>query len=87
MKGLTDSFDQPVKLSKREKKLLSLSINKIDFSSRIQSICWNGGIDTIADLVKYSSKDFSKLRNAGKKSGCEVEFFLKSNGLSWEMQI
>ena len=69
------------------KKTLSTSVDNFEFSQRVLNICLMADIDTIADLVRYSRKDFSDLRNSGKKSVDEVEHFLKSKGLSWKMKI
>jgi DNA-directed RNA polymerase alpha subunit len=82
-----DSANRKVALSRKLKELLATPIDKIDFSPRIKSVFWNTDINKVADIVRYSGRDFNKLRNIGKKSGHEVERFLESKGLSWQMKI
>jgi len=82
-----DSVSQHNKLSSELKELLTTPIEKINLSIRVKNICWNAEIDKVSDLVSYSRGRFGKLRNAGKKASDEAEFFLKSRGLSWEMQL
>jgi DNA-directed RNA polymerase alpha subunit len=75
---------QEKKLSKEQQVLLNIPIPKANLSSRVQNICWNAEIDTIANLIGYSRKDFCTLRNCGEKTCDEVELFLKSKGLFWK---
>jgi DNA-directed RNA polymerase alpha subunit len=83
--NLQDRISQEIH-SLELKKTLSTSVDNFDFSQRVLNICLMADIDTIADLVRYSKKDFGALRNSGKKSVDEVEAFLESNKLSWKMK-
>ena len=74
-------------LSPELKELLTTPIEKTNLSVRVKNICWNAEINKVSDLVSYSRGRFGKLRNAGKKNSDEAELFLKSRGLSWDMQL
>lgn len=75
------------KLTPEQQEVLALTLEQAGFSARIRNSFEGPGIETIADLVTFSRKDILKFRNTGQKSVDEVETFLKSNGLTWEMQV
>lgn len=75
-------------------KLLSKNVLDCGFTVRTLNIMrafhtvagW-AEIITIADLCKTSKLDFLKQRNCGKKTLSEIDDFLESHGLSWNMDI
>ncbi len=68
-------------------ELLSKELNEFYFSARVLNIFRADNIYTIADLVKTRKQDFLKIRNSGKLSAKEVDEFLTSKGLTWNMKI
>lgn len=68
------------------KKMLSLVVQEVGFSNRVLQIFTNNDIFTVADIVKYSKRKISRLRNCGKKSVKEIETFIEKNGLYWGMK-
>jgi|JI10StandDraft_1071094.scaffolds.fasta_scaffold53323_7 hypothetical protein len=69
------------------KKVLSLSIQQLAFSARVKQICFNENISLVSDLVRYSKRKISRLRNCGKKSLAEMDKFISENGLYWGMKV
>ena len=72
-------------LSPKLKESQNQLIENIGFSARVRNICHKKDIKTLFDLVGYTKKDFSSIRDCGKKCSDEVEVFLLSKGLSWGM--
>lgn len=69
------------------KKILTIKIEDIDFPKRVVNSCMIEKIITIGDLVKLSRRQFLSMRNMGRTSLSEVEDFLLSKNLRWEMKI
>lgn len=67
--------------------LLNVGLEDFDISVRALNILNNENIKTVEDLVKIKRTDFLKLRNAGKKGADELEAFLISRGLAWNMKL
>jgi DNA-directed RNA polymerase alpha subunit len=80
-KILEANIEKEKAIDPKLKKLLALTIKEIGFSSRVQQVCYNENIYTISDLVKYSKRNLSRIRNCGRKSVKEIEDFLAKNGL------
>jgi hypothetical protein len=68
-------------------ELLPKELTEFYFSNRIINIFHSADIITIADLAKYRKQDFMRFRGSGKLSANEVEEFLTSKGLKWDMKI
>jgi DNA-directed RNA polymerase alpha subunit len=86
MEAWEDSADKQSKLSQELKELLDTRIDELGFPKRVMNVCLMADIYTISDLIRYTRKEFGKLRNSGKKSGDDVEAFLKSKGLNWKIK-
>lgn len=69
------------------KEILFKDIEEFNLSAQVVNICKHNDIETLADLVKLSKRDFSKLRNAGKGAITEINEFLTTKGLRWKMDI
>lgn len=68
-------------------KLLATDIHDCDLSVRATKCLECADIHTIRDLVKYYRTDLLKFRNFGKKSLTELDEFLESNGLHFQMDV
>jgi len=68
-------------------KLLRTRIVDFDLSVRSFTCMKCAGIETVGDLCKYKKLDLLKLRNFGKKSLAELDDFIKSIGLQWDMDV
>lgn len=64
------------------KKLTSLDIGNLDLSLRPYTCLKRANIDTIGDLIQYSSDELLLLKNFGKRSLEEVQILLNQIGLS-----
>jgi len=74
-------------LPKEVQKLLSAKIETISLDKRIINSCIHHEIFFLRDLVKLKKRNFSSMRNIGSKSLSEMEEFLNSKGLTWEMNV
>ena len=74
-------------LSKQVQKLLSDKIETLPLDKRIINSCIHHEIFFLRDLVKIKKREFSMMRNIGSKSLSEMEEFLNSKGLTWEMNV
>jgi DNA-directed RNA polymerase subunit alpha len=63
------------------KKLTSLDIGNLDLSLRPYTCLKRANIDTIGDLIQYSSDELLLLKNFGKRSLEEVQILLSQIGL------
>jgi DNA-directed RNA polymerase alpha subunit len=71
----------------RIRKLLGTNIMEWDFTVRALNCMKGAGIEIIADIVSRSKKDYSTLRNFGKKSIREITQQVDSHGLWFGMDI
>lgn len=74
-------------IPEKTRKILSIKIEDIDLPMRVVNTCRMEKIQTIGDLVKLSKREFMSMRNMGRKCAGEVEKFLFSKDLRWEMKI
>jgi DNA-directed RNA polymerase alpha subunit len=74
-------------LPKKVQKLLSAKIETIPLDKRITNSCIHHEIYFLRDLVKLKKRNFSSMRNIGSKSINEMDEFLNSKGLTWEMNV
>lgn len=84
---LEASVEKEKAIDPKLKKTLSLIVQDVGFSNRVLQIFFNNNIFAVSDIVKYSKRNMSRLRNCGKKSIKEIEDFLKKNELSWGMKV
>lgn len=82
-----EEIDKQKKISPELKATLSLSVSDLDFSARLTKVFYDANIYTVADIVKLQRLDFLKLRNFGKSSMSELEDFVESKNLSWNMAV
>ena len=69
--------------SRLRPKILSKSIEELDFSIRTWNCLKRAGIDSVGDLVNKSEEDMIRgVRNLGSKSLSEIKEKLASLGLS-----
>ncbi len=87
IKTLEAEIDRQNGITPKLKALLSLPIVETKLSARVKGICSNAGIRRIEQLITLSRNGFLLSRNCGKLSADEVEAFLESKGLSWNMKI
>lgn len=81
----------------KENKVSRLSLERIDLlakdicdvglSGRVWRTLYAIDVRTIDDLVRMPKLKFLSCRNVGNKSIKELDEFLESKGLSWEMKI
>lgn len=82
-----EEIDKQKKISPELKATLSLSVSELDFSTRLMKALYDANIYTVADVVKLHRLDFLKLRNFGKSSMSELEDFVESKNLSFNMAV
>ena len=62
--------------------ILGMPIKKFsDLSPRAKNVCERAGIETVGDLVSFSTEDIIKTRNAGHVTKRELLTFLHNHGL------
>ena len=44
-------------------------------------------ISTLGDLLKIGKMGLLRLRNCGPNTRCDIEEFMKNNGLSWDIDV
>lgn len=71
-----------VPVTSENRAILEKPIRDIEFSTRTWAALDRVDIVTVGDLIKYSRKNLSKLRNFGQKSIDEVEQWLAKHNLS-----
>ncbi|MBI4945304.1 MAG: hypothetical protein HY840_02750 [Bacteroidetes bacterium] len=75
-------------LPEETQKLLSEKIETLPLDVRIINSCIkNHDIFFLRDLVKLTRRKFAGMRNIGKKSINEMDEFLNSKRLTWEMNV
>jgi len=83
-------FFKPLQInsSKREtiKKITSLDIGNLDLSLRPYTCLKRAKINTIGELLEYSSEDLLLLKNFGKRSLEEVQFLLNQIGFQLKVK-
>lgn len=67
--------------------ILFKKMYEFDISIRALNVCKHNDIETLTDLVKLHRNQFLKLRNAGTKTVNELEQFIVSKGLHWNMDL
>lgn len=85
-KKLTEKLEAKKSVPKKLKQQLILPIKDAGFSGRLRNILMNADINTIGDAINIGKLKFSRLRNNGKKSMEELEEYLKTNNLNWDMK-
>ena len=68
-------------------EILSKRLRDCDLSVRCLCCLKAAELETVRDLCRCSKTDLLKFRNFGKRSLMELEEFLDSNGLKWEMNV
>jgi DNA-directed RNA polymerase subunit alpha len=66
---------------KESKNPLSIPVHQTHLSTRIQLTFKNEGINTVSDILDYTSHDLMRFRNFGRKSLTEVVEYLDDYGL------
>lgn len=84
MEGKENQFKS---LPKPIQKLLSAKIETMPLDKRIINSCLHHEIYFLRDLVKLRKRQFIGMRNIGSKSINEMDEFLNSKGLTWEMNV
>ena len=83
VKDLNKIYKEPVEQSlvnsKQNYDLAKIDISELKISPRAYNSLKNANINTISDLLKYSSKQLKKLKNLGKKSLEQIETALKDD--------
>ncbi len=69
------------KQSKKMKQLLSLTVEELDFPTRISNALIKAGYNTVEDLVNAKREELYKVRNLGEKSIAIIAKALKDKGL------
>jgi DNA-directed RNA polymerase subunit alpha len=69
------------------KKIISLDIGNLDLSLRPYTCLKRANINTIGDLIQYSSDELLLLKNFGKRSLEEVQILLKRIGFQLQKKI
>lgn len=92
MKHLNDQIDDEEKRKIFVEKdslcrLLNEKMIDQDFSARTTNCLYYAGIETVGDIVRRTKTDLMKLRNFGKRSLDELDFFVTANGLSFGMDV
>lgn len=67
--------------------LLAANVKDFPLSVRSLNCLHYADIETVGDLVRRSRNELLKFRNFGRKSLMEIEDFMDSWGLSWEMNV
>lgn len=65
-----------------EQKLLAMSIDELNFSTRAHNVATRNDIFTIGDLVQLSESEFKCLKNVGTKTFKEIQQKLQEIGLT-----
>lgn len=73
---------EPVEPDKEN--ILDKKIKDCGFSLRTKNCLVSADIETVGDLVDYKKVDLLRLRNFGKKSLQEIEYFLHDNKLEFK---
>lgn len=68
-------------------RLFSLSVRDCELSVRAIGCLMIDGRKTLGDVCRMKKTDLLSIRNAGKKTLREVEDYLASKGLSWDMDV
>jgi DNA-directed RNA polymerase subunit alpha len=69
------------------RKLLKTPIEDLNLSVRAYNCLRSARIDSLGQLVHYSTSDLLKFRNFGRKSLAEIENLLTEKGLSFGMDL
>lgn len=68
-------------------KILSRSVEELEFSVRSANCLKNAGISTIGELVKKTEAEMLKTKNFGRKSLSEIKEILNEYGLTFGMNV
>lgn len=79
-----EAFDDEALLTRQ---LLKTKLSELELSVRALNCLRAANVETLGDLVKYTSEDLLKFRNFGKKSLTEVEDLLQELNLTLGMDI
>lgn len=85
--GVTISATEDEQATIRLFNLLKERLVDFDLSVRALNCLKSIGCETVGDVVQQRKINFLKCRNFGKKSLCEIEDFVESLGLHFEMDI
>ena len=79
--GYADGYEQREKKEKELSDFLNISIQELDLSQRSTKGLKHAGLETVADLLKYTdAKEIKGIRNLGVKSLSEIARKLKELG-------
>ncbi len=91
MSNASDIYQQEKSLDNQSiyniKNILNTKLSDLDFSVRVRNCLKTANINTLSDLVQHDIADMLKFRNFGKKSLSEIQNIVKSNGLSFGMDV
>ena len=82
-KKITEREKAEVDEAMRSDILLGKKVSDCYFSVRLLNCLKCAEIETVGELVKMRKRDFFKMRNFGKKSMCELEEWMKKEGLQF----
>lgn len=74
------SKDDGEDLKNKEKDVLNLKIDELDFTVRSNNCLKKAGIESLGDLVRLSIQDLLKIKNLGRKSLTEIVEKVKEYG-------
>ena len=66
--------------------ILDCKLWGLDLSTRTLNALMENHINTMRELLQMNRREFSKLKNVGKKTVIEIEDFLVENHLYWGMK-
>lgn len=92
MKHLNDQIDDEEKRKIFVEKdslcrLLNEKMVDQDFSARTTNCLYYAGVETVGDIVRRTKADLFKIRNFGRRSLDEIDFFVTAHGLSFGMDV
>ena len=62
-----------------------MTVDDCNFSVRLCNCLRSNGIHTVGDIVSFKRTDYMRIRNLGKKTLGELDHFLESSKLTYDM--
>ena len=67
--------------------MFNKEIKDLPLKVRTMNILRMSDISTLGDLLKIGKMGLLRLRNCGPNTRCDIEEFMKNNGLSWDIDV
>jgi len=67
--------------------MFNKEIKDLPLKVRTMNILRMSDISTLGDLLKIGKMGLLRLRNCGPNTRCDIEKFMKNNGLSWDIDV